>query len=221
MFKLHISCPEEHDSRKKTAFGKGWFFIKFGTGANFFLMPQGKFSSAQWKVQSTCSQKHSEEKMFSFLTKTYFSGLGTLTEAFLELSDKNNFVSFVENCIQRIRGPHLVKILPFWNFFQNWAQFLKTASTCPYQRLYENRFLWKRVIFLYLLLFSRGNFSGFCQKSYGRDDKSASCLSKGTFHVKQTFWKTRTRLIFTVFERFPFEMWPEVPTELAKLHIVC
>ena len=99
---------------KKNCFWKRLIFIKFGTGAIFFLMPQGNFSSAQWKVQSTCSQKHSEERMFSFLTQTYFSRLGTLTEAFLELSNKKN-VSFVENCIQRIRRIHLMKILPFWN----------------------------------------------------------------------------------------------------------
>ena len=115
MFKTAYQLSRGAWFPKKTAFGKDWFFNKFGTGANFFLMTQGKFSSAQWKVQSTCSQKHSEEKMFSFLTQTYFSGLGTLTEAFLELSDKNNFLSFVENCIQRIRRILLMKILLFRN----------------------------------------------------------------------------------------------------------
>ena len=109
--KLHISCPEEHDSRKKTAFWKGWFLIKFGTGTNFFLMPQGKVSSAQWKVQSTCSQKHSGERMFSFLTQTYFSRLGTLTEAFLELSDKKKFVNFWKTAFN-VSGGSI-----WWKFF--------------------------------------------------------------------------------------------------------
>ena len=117
---------------KKTAFGKSWFFFKFGSRTNLVWKFCGNFSQVQRKLQSKCPQKQFEEIMFLFWPKPLFSHLRTLTAAFLNFRRKL-FCQFCQYGIQRIQRNDWVKLLSykklelfyhFWTLIENSLEIL-------------------------------------------------------------------------------------------------
>ena len=70
-------------------------------------------------------------------------------------------------------------------------------------------------VFLPNLLSLGGTFSCFRRTIYGRVDKSAFFVSEGHF-MEETFWKNKTYLTFTDFERFALQILHEAATELQN-----
>ena len=124
---------------------------------------------------------------------------------------KKFFVSFLD-FEQNLFG------LLTWSF---WAWFSELQLRVHGNVLIKNYFFGKCEFFSKPPSVLCGFFSIFLAKIWRQSWQKCILYVQGTFRGKQTFWKNRTYLIFTEFERFAFEIWQEASTELPKLHILC
>ena len=124
---------------------------------------------------------------------------------------KKFFVSFLD-FEQNLFG------LLTWSF---WAWFSELQLRVHGNVLIKNYFFGKCEFFSKPLSVLCGFFSIFLAKIWRQSWQKCILYVQGTFRGKQTFWKNRTYLIFTEFERFASEIWQEASTELPKLHILC
>ena len=243
MFKTALPLSKGAWFLKKNYFlEKVLIFFIFRPGAFFFE----SFEETVWQLGENCNlsfHRNLLKEKCSLFVRINFFQINDFDRNIFELEDRlfwtlggssYQFRQIFLFCIRRnildwnIFLNSFFKIIPELskNHSDSWREiFGRDIQNCKYVFIATSSWktfsLKKGLFFLYLLLFLSGTFFRFLSKLPRQSWQKCTIVVQKNIHVKQTFWKKRPHLLITDFERFPFEIWPELPTELPKLHIIC